>query len=124
MLNRWFTNLIVGFVLSFIMRQLEKWRNNIDWALVRVDVEARVRALVPGTWMDDQAVAFVMSIIDAAESALSATADIERILKLAADQKWQEALVALRDLIIGHWSPATAAEQYAYDCVKCYEPVA
>jgi len=123
MLSRWLQQLIATFVLGFIMRQITKWRNNIDWDLVRADFEARIRAFVYWDMFDDTAVAIMHSILNAAEAALSATADIERILKLASEQKFQEALLALKDLILRSWKPETQVEKDAYACIECFEPI-
>lgn len=120
MIRKW----IFSMAVSFVMRQLAKWQNGIDWTKVKADVEARIRALVPGDWFDDEAVSLVMVFIDALQSIMSATAALEAIVRLLADGKTQEAWQALRDLILEQWKPTTPEEQFVYHCVKDCETIA
>jgi len=114
MIQKW----VIQMAISFVMRQLAKWGSSIDWAKVKADVEERVKALVPGEWFDSEAVAIVMALLDAAASVLSASAELEKIVKLAAEGKFPEAWAALRDLILGSWQPSSPAEKTAYACIK------
>ena len=101
MLERWALNLVI----AFIMRQLAKFGQTIDWAKVKADLDERVRALVPGTWFDDEVVALVNMVLDRCAEVLAHGAAIEALLKLLADQKWDEALQALKALLLGGWVP-------------------
>lgn len=109
---------VTGIVITFVMRQLSKWQTGIDWAKVRADLEERVRALVPGEVFDQAAVDLVMGILDAVQSVLSASKELERIVKLAVDGKYQEAWVILRQLILDQMKPATPVEAMVYKCVE------
>lgn len=105
--------LVIKLVVSFIMRQIEKFGHTIDWAKVKADLKPRIEAVVPGTWFDAEAVAAVFTVVDAAAKALSATGEIQKILDLLAAQKWAEALEALKTLLLSIWQP-TGAKQVAY----------
>lgn len=107
MLERW----AISLAISFVMRQLAKFLESINWETVKVDLEKRIRDLVPGTWFDSEAVAAAMALVDAVAAVMSAQSEIEQILKHLADQKWQEAWEVLRDLILKQWQPQTSAEQ-------------
>jgi len=120
MLRRWIVSLVIGF----IVRQIGQWRDGIDWAKVREDAEARIRALIPGEWFDDTAVSIVMTLIDAAEAVLSASKELEVIIALAADGKYQEAWDKLRQLILDNWKPEGEHELMVYECVKDCEKIA
>jgi hypothetical protein len=109
---------ITGLVISFVMRQIAKWQTGLDWAKVRADLEERVRALVPGEMFDQAAVDLVMGILDAVQSVLAASKDLERIVRLAVDGKYQEAWVILRQLILDQMKPVTAIEVAVYKCVE------
>lgn len=107
MISRW----AIAIAISFIVRQIEKFGETIDWAKVKADLKPLVEKTVPGTWFDAEAVAAVNALVDVAARALSATADIKRILDLLADEKWAEAVALLKDLILGAWgSPAAGKE--------------
>jgi len=114
MIQKWLVNLAV----SFMMRQLAKWGEAIDWPMVKADVEARVRALVPGTWLDNDAVALMMSLVDAAAGVLAASGSLEKIVKLVIEGKIQEAWEMLRDLILGSFVPVTEADKMMVACVE------
>jgi len=106
MFDKW----IMTFLLSFVLRQLEKFQKSTDWNKVKADLKPRIEAIVPGKWFDAEAVAACFAIVDVVAAALSNSEDIEAILKLCAAEKWAEALVALRDLVLGAWSPVGARQ--------------
>ncbi len=105
MLERW----IIGMVISFVLRQVAKFKHDIDWNKVKSDLDLRVRALVPGDWFDDEAVLAVNVVLDMVKSALSAQSDLEAILTLLAASDWQGAALALKDLLLKVWNPAPDA---------------
>lgn len=114
MLDQW----IVRLVLSFIMRQLDKFTHTIDWTKVKADLAVRVRDVVPGAWFDDEAVAAANALVDAVAAALAKKDQIEEILALLAAQDYAGALLKLKDLVLGGWVPTTAAEHRAYAAFK------
>lgn len=114
-------NWIMGMVVSFVMRQLAKWGKSIDWAMVKADVDARVRALVPGEWLDDEAVQMAHALVDALAGVLGANAILEKIVMLLLDKKFQDAWSELRDLIMKYWKPTTEAEKKLMSYVEGLE---
>lgn len=120
MINKW----IIGFVISFVLRQLEKWRDTVDWAKVKADLKPRIEQLVPGTWLDDSAVDLVFTLIDVVADVLKATGEIEAILNLVAEQKYQEAWEKLRDLILGNLQPSTPNEHLVKQMVEDCKSIA
>ena len=114
-------NWVISMVISFIMRQLAKWQLQIDWAKVKADLQARVAALIRGEWLDAEAVELVGAMVDAASSVLAASEELEKIVKLLADQKFQEAWEALRALILGQWVPSSPVQEKAKKCIEACE---
>ncbi len=96
--------IVIGMVISFILRQLEKFNKTIDWEKVKSDLAVRVAALVPGTWFDAEAVAAVNAVVDAVACAMKQTGAFDEIMKLLADQKWSEAANRLKQLILDVWT--------------------
>lgn len=105
MLEKW----LVGVVIAFVLRQLAKFKDTVDWVKVKADLDLRVRALVPGTWFDDEAAAIVGLVMDRVIAVLSQGDQVKVILELLAAEQWAAALVALKDLLLGGWVPEGAA---------------
>lgn len=99
-----FNNVITSIVISFVLRQIEKFQKTIDWVKVKSDADIRVRALIPGTWLDDEASNAVAYMLDTLQVALSSKNDFNIILKLLANKKYEDAGVKLKDLLICAWS--------------------
>lgn len=114
MIQRWILSLVIGFV----MRQLAKWKKGIDWEKVKTDFQERVKALVPGEWLDSEAAALAGTLIDMVVGVLGANAALERLIELAVDQKYQEAWTLLRDLILSLWKPEGEMQVKVYAAVK------
>jgi hypothetical protein len=114
MINKW----VIGFVISFILRQLEKWQLTVDWEKVKADLKPRIEALIPGSWFDQSAVDLVFTFIDVVADVLAATGEIEAILKLVGEQKYQEAWEKLRDLILGNLQPINPEQELVKQMVE------
>lgn len=84
--------LVQGFVVSFVVRQLEKFGSSIDWEKVRLDADVRIRAIVPGTWFDDYAVGLVDNAIGLLQGALSNEEAISDVLRLIAAGQYNDVL--------------------------------
>lgn len=97
--------IVLNMVIGFVLRQLAKFGKTIDWAKVKADADVRVRQLVPGTWFDDEAVALVNGAIDAVVVALGAEGAWDKLLHALANQDWDGALTALRELLAKVWHP-------------------
>lgn len=109
MINRW----VIGIVVSFIMKQIEKFGASVDWVKVKADLEPRVRQVVPGTWLDADAVEAVNAVVDAAARALAATDALQKIIDLMANQQWDAAFVALKDLLLKVWAAKVGTKEAA-----------
>ncbi len=97
MLNRFVVNLII----SFILKQISKVHDKIDWVALKAEVDAKVRDLVPGTWFDDEAVRLIDTILAACEQVLTSHDELKAILQLLAAEKYDDAGEKLKLLVLG-----------------------
>jgi hypothetical protein len=101
MVDKW----LIGLVVSFVLRQLAKFTDKIDWPTLKADWQARAADLIPGTFFDDEAKAITAVVVDGIQSVLSSTSTWETILGLLGAGKTQEALDALLALLHSVWVP-------------------
>lgn len=106
MLQKW----VVSLVISFVLRQLAKYQDQIDWAKVKADFEKRAADLMPGFWFDDEVKALAGLVIDACQEVLSEGDQIEKLLKALALGEWDVALLALKELLLNAWKPKEGQE--------------
>lgn len=102
--------LVAKAIISFILGQLEKFKASLDWGKIQADLDKHVRDLVPGTWFDDAAVKFVDSIFGSIRSILEQGDHIKSLLELLAAKKYDEALAALKYLLLGQIGHLVAFE--------------
>jgi hypothetical protein len=102
--------LVAHAIISFILGQLEKLKGQIDWDQLKAKLDQHVRDLVPGTWFDDAAVKFCDSIFAALRGVLDSGDTIKSLLELLAEQKYDEALAMLKDLLLGQIGHMVAME--------------
>lgn len=114
MIKKW----LISAGISFMLRQLAKWNSSIDWAVIKADLAARIAALVPGEWMDEEVIGIVNGLVDAAAAVLASSEELEKIIKFVMESKFQEAWEMLRNLILGSWVPSSPAEMKVMECVK------
>lgn len=117
MLRDWFRGIVIKQVILFVMRQLEKFTENINWDQVKADLEPRIRDLIPGTIADDLVVGWANALIDMVATVLTAKDEIQEILTLLSKGDYNAAWQKLRELILGRFQPTTVAQQFVYDCV-------
>jgi len=120
MIKQW----LIQMAISFVMRQIAKWENKIDWAKVKADMAERVAALVPGSFFDSEAIAICNAVIDACAAAMGSSEALEQIVKFAVSEKFQEAWEALRKLILESWVPVSGPEQRVFAMVQNTESFA
>ena len=107
MIQKWF----VSMAISFALRQLAKWQKAIDWAKVKEDLAVRIAALVPGEWMDQEVIDMAHAAIDAVAAVMASSEELEKIIKLVLESKFEEAWQVLKDLILGNFVPSTPAQE-------------
>lgn len=98
--------IVINLVISFVLKQIEKFGDRTDWVKLKHDAELRVRALIPGTWFDDEAAYAVKAAIHALQSLLDQTDRLKALLKLLAGQKYPDAVAMLKQLLIDLWTKA------------------
>lgn len=116
MIQKW----VISMAITFMMRQLAKWQKGIDWPKVKADLAERVRALIPGEWLDAEAVSLMETLVDAAAAVLAANEVLEQIINLVVAGKYQDAWAILRDLLLKHLRPI-AGSQKLVSCIESCE---
>lgn len=108
---------LVDVVIAFLLRQLVKFQHSIDFAKFEADMIARLTAILP-SWLDADGEALVKALVAGAKAVIGNTAALENIFRLAAAEKWAEAIQAVKDLLIGAWVPTDAAGLKAVAILK------
>jgi len=90
---------ILHLVLLLVLRELAKFKGQIDWMALRGTVDQEVRDFVPGAWFDDEAVAAANFVIDGCHRVLDDDDKIKALLTDVGSKKWQDAVSVLHDLL-------------------------
>ena len=93
---------LISIVISFVLRQIEKFNNTIDWKKVEADLDEKIRAIIPGKWFDDEAVALVNIVLATIKAVLLEKDHLKEILVLISEQKFSAAAQLLIKLIKSH----------------------
>lgn len=79
--------MLQGFILQlikgFVLRQVQKYLSHVDWKMIKADAEIRIKALVPGEWLDDEAVKLVDKAIDILEKAAQCQSCVDGLVGAA-----------------------------------------
>jgi hypothetical protein len=111
---------LIGLVVRFLSGQFGQWRDSLDWTKIRGDVEDLIRDFIRNDFLANEAVRWSMALIDVAESILQAQKEIEEIIGLIADSKFDEAWTKLRELILSRFTPTKPEhEQIVKLCKDC-----
>jgi hypothetical protein len=90
---------IRNLLVSFFLRQLAKFSRSLDKVQLRVDLEDRIRKLVPGELFDDAMVDFSIRVLDILFTLLEIEEKAVLLIKLVADKKYEEALTYLLEYV-------------------------
>ncbi len=104
-----FQQWIIQAAIMFIVRQVAKFGVNLNWDMVKADVDSRVRKLLPGVFFDDIGSALALKAVNIAQGVLTSADELETLAKLATAGKFEEAFKYLQDIIISDWTPGTHA---------------
>lgn len=110
LLFQWIATAVIGFIL----RQVSQFKDKTDWDKVLDDAIVRVKALVPGDFLDAEAARVVTMLILGAQKALSQEKSLKIILDHIADENWIEALQAFKNYLI----KAFAGEEFRTQIVE------
>lgn len=82
--------LLMPMVISTITSHLGSV-GKIDSTQLKIEIDGKVRSIVPGTILDDTAVRFVNRLVDNVQAALLDSAEEAKVLKMLADGQWTDA---------------------------------
>lgn len=108
-----FEQWLITTVISFIIRQITSYTDEINWDLVRVDLKYRVTDLIPGDWLDEAACNLIDSVLDAAREGLKNSKTLDMILNLVAAGKYSQAAEKLKLYLLKAWRPEDETGQHA-----------
>lgn len=114
-LQGWAMQVIFKIVISFFMRQLQRFKENLDWNQLEKDIDKKIADLLPGTWLDAEAIQLANNCLNAVRVGLGEQERIKNMIELLTENKWDEAFNLLKDYVIVYWNTTTVAEQKTKD---------
>lgn len=116
MFQKW----LIQAAIAFVLRQLTKWGQSIDWVKIKIDLELRVKQLLPGEMFDDEAVKIAFAVVDLFAGILADAAAIEKIVNLVMAGKMAEALEALKQMIVDKFKfPGAVDTEFVDQVLDC-----
>jgi len=95
----WIVNLVVGFVI----RQIKKYGESLNWAKVKADVEAQLKTLLPD-WLEGAVIELALKALDILSGVITSEA-LKSIAEKLVSGDVAGALAELKDLIISLIAP-------------------
>lgn len=90
---------LLQMAIQFMLRQLGKWKTEINWALVKKDAEVLTRKTVPGTWFDPLAVSIVIGAIDKVELVIGQGEELAEVVALVVEGQMEKAWKKLAEIV-------------------------
>jgi len=87
-----------GLAVKFAVHEISVYGVAVDWAKMKADFDAKLKALLPAFW-DVEAEKAVNAVVDACKSALQDAGDMSAILTALAAKDFVGAEGALIDLV-------------------------
>lgn len=104
---------VISYLIGFVMRQLATFQHSIDWTKVKTDLDVRLRAMIPGQILDNEAVLILNTALDEIAKMLASTDKLQAILNLLAAEKWVEAGQELLTMLMEAVQDATTPQHIA-----------
>lgn len=107
------SKMIIGKVISITLDRLSQFSHEIDWDLVRNDLEVYVRKYTPFEIFDDLAVGLANSALNQVRLALNGTETLGKVLNLLANQEFTQAAQVLSDAVVEYLSDSATPQSMA-----------
>jgi len=91
-------DIVIGWVISFVLSNLSQYDSSIDWAAVKADADKAANDWIPAGAAPVVDTA-VNDAVTALQELLGDQADIKQLLTDAANQNWQACLTDLETLL-------------------------
>lgn len=95
MLEGW----IINIVITFVVRQITKWGSEVDFEKIKLDIEPRIRAILPGDFLDDEAVSIMFFVIDKLSSVSNNAEALTGVFAAVAAKDMKRAIELLKELV-------------------------
>lgn len=99
--------ILLKFAVTFCLRQVDKFGTGTDFERVKADFDVRVRALVPGEWLDDAAVGLVNDTIDLFASLCRDAAHLKQLAEAALSGDWGTTWSTFKAMVEKFFEPKT-----------------
>lgn len=96
--------MLMGFMLSYVMKQLEKLEQKIDWAKIEKELDDHIRLFFPVKFLDDEMIGFMAIIFQDMQHVLANEDALKNIIALMIQEQWEDALQAFRILLLQEFS--------------------
>jgi len=90
---------LIDMAITFIIRQVDKFAEQVDWTKVKADLDTRVRDLIPGDFVDEFAVAILNKTVDIVSVLLKDEEMMTKLVALLREKKYAEAALSLRQFV-------------------------
>lgn len=105
---------VMSILISFAMKQLQKFESEINWAQVQEDIEDRIKPIIPAPLYAgvDQV---IILFISALKSALSDQTDLKQLITLIAAGNWSAAVTMIQKIVLSNKSFVAALNTHPTD---------
>lgn len=103
MLNGIILNLVLGYVVGL----LSQMGASFNWTAVKADLHAKLKALIPWPYLEGVAEKLVDALLGVCAGVLQDGAVLKALMADVATKKWDEAVAALKQLILDNWKPVS-----------------
>lgn len=104
-----FEKIAINMAISFVLKQLARFKTEIDWSKIEADLDVQLKKVIPGTAFDDEAMALLHSLLAAIKASLNNTSAIQDLLTVLAAGNWTAAAADLKTMISAAWSSGAVA---------------
>lgn len=103
----WLQSFVLNFVLGLILKVIHQAEGKIDWAALEVELDAKIKTILPGDFLDAEGVAFVNNCIAILKDVLDGDM-ISQVLGHLVKGEFALALEAIKSAIVGAVMPQAA----------------
>lgn len=95
----------IGIFLKIASKALAKFGHNVNWALVKENVDEWVRGIIPGEAIDDEASLLLVKAVGVVQSIVSSADVINQFIELGKSKDYKGAFNLLKQLVLDAYLP-------------------
>lgn len=97
-------NTVLAILIPFIIKQIDKFGHETDWAKIKADANLKIKEIVPGEMFDNVVCELVDKVVDSTAAFLQDEVEMKKIVGMCQNKQFLPAIEELFSYLFAQMS--------------------